>query len=577
MLDVIVGDCEVFKNYFLFVAYELPSTEPVVIETQQQLMEFYNRHRNGVWCFYNSSYDKYIIQAVLAGLNPKELNDYIIKYNKQGWTFSPLLSNYPLNAYNVKTTDNGLKVLEAYMGADIRETTVPFDLDRPLTEEEREQVIFYCKHDVAQTFEVLKLIKPDFKAHYDLCKAYNKPLNLMDKPIGSLTVNILGTRKFTPTNVFDVTISDNLRLDKYRNVLEWYKDILESGRDGNDVYGCSLTTEVAGTQCTFGWGGVHSAISKLHLKGHIVAVDVASLYPSLMVNYNFYSRAMINPERYYDMYVKRLQYKAEHHPLNTPFKLALNSSYGKYKDKTSPMYDPLPANNITINGQLFLLDLVEKVEQQTKCRLLNLNTDGCYYEIVDESDFDKLKAIVAEWEQRTKLKMELDEYVELHQRDVNNYIMIDAQGHIKRKGELKERSPLDYDCPIIPEAIVEYLAYDTPIADTIQNCDEYIKFQKVYKLKGKYTAALHNDKVYTDIHVFRVFASKSYKDTALYKKHDKGAELFTGCPAHCFIDNGKVAGLSCPNNLNKSWYIEEASRRLDQWFDNSNSLFAGLL
>lgn len=576
MLDVIIGDCEVFKHYFLFVAYELPNTEPVVIETQQQLLEFYSQHRKAIWCFYNSGYDKYIIQAVLAGINPKELSDYIIVHKQSGWSYSPLLKSYPLNTYNVQTEDVSLKVLEGYMGADIRETTVPFDLDRPLTEDERAQVIFYCKHDVAQTYEVLKQIRPDFKAHYELCKAYGLPLSNMDRTIGNLTATIVGTRKFVPTNVFDITFSPNLRLSKYAYVQEWFRKELARGAAGETVSSDKLTTDVAGTSCTFSWGGLHSGIPKLHVTGHIVAVDVASLYPSLMVVNGFYSRAMTNPERYYDMYHKRLKYKAEHHPLNYPFKLALNSTNGKYNEATSPLYDPLAFRNVTINGQLFVLDLAEKIEAQTNCRLLQLNTDGAYYELKDKSDLERLQNIIAQWEARSGLKMEIEHYTELHQRDVNNYIMIDADGAYKGKGELKKHSPLDYDCVIIPEAITAYFLHGTPLADTINNCDEYIKFQKIYKLKGKYTNAYHNGKVYTDCHVFRVFASTSHQDTALYKQHNNRKELFQSCPKHCFIDNSRINGLSCPSKLDKNWYIEEASRRLDQWYDRNYSLLDGL-
>ena len=44
-----------------------------------------------------------------------------------------------------------LKSIEAHLGMDIRETTVSFNIDRPLTEEERVEVEYYCDHDVDAT------------------------------------------------------------------------------------------------------------------------------------------------------------------------------------------------------------------------------------------------------------------------------------------------------------------------------------------------------------------------------------------------------------------------------------------
>ena len=42
----------------------------------------------------------------------------------------------------------GLKTYEGFMGSDIKETDVDFNLDRPLTPEEVALTIKYCKHDV---------------------------------------------------------------------------------------------------------------------------------------------------------------------------------------------------------------------------------------------------------------------------------------------------------------------------------------------------------------------------------------------------------------------------------------------
>ena len=55
----------------------------------------------------------------------------------------------PLNNYDVMLPlDGGLKSLEGFMGNDIRETSVPFDIDRKLTDAELEETVKYCRYDV---------------------------------------------------------------------------------------------------------------------------------------------------------------------------------------------------------------------------------------------------------------------------------------------------------------------------------------------------------------------------------------------------------------------------------------------
>jgi hypothetical protein len=51
----------------------------------------------------------------------------------------------------------------------------------------------------------------------------------------------------------DITIVDTLRLNKYRHIMEWYKNRI------NRDYKKSLDIDIAGVHHTFGWGGLHGA------------------------------------------------------------------------------------------------------------------------------------------------------------------------------------------------------------------------------------------------------------------------------------------------------------------------------
>ena len=581
MLDVIVADTEVFRHYFLFVALELPNKEPVVITDRGELQAFYHKHKDGIWCFYNANYDKYIVRAALCGLDVYDLSQHIVN-GGNGWEWSRHLKGYPLNCFDAKRTSDSLKVLEGYMGEDIEETSVPFDLDRELTPEEQRQVIAYCKHDVEQTFKVLQQIKPTFEAQYNLCRKFELPMSYMSKTPARLASSLLKAQRATYNDEFDVTFPSWLRVDKYGEVLQWFRNELAQAQDlrGKDsswnVYSHQTIASIGGVQCYFAWGGLHGALPQYHAKGLIACYDVASLYPSLMINEGYFSRSLGDPKLYESMYHERLELKKAKNPLANSYKLVLNSTYGTLKDPTSDAYDPLMANNICVAGQLALLDLMEHVEAKVDAQLIQCNTDGVYYLLPNEEQLEELRKVTRAWEARTKLTLEETLCTEIHQRDVNNYLLITASGKVKGKGVLKEQTPLDYNCPIVKEAIREYFVHGTKVEDTINNCDEYIKFQIVYKRSAKFDCVIHNDCCYTDKRVFRVFADKRNCNTSLYRGKRTGDELnltlFPNCPPSVFIDNGEVKGRKVPNNVNKRWYIDAARSELSSWFGDGLGL-----
>ncbi|MEG2934113.1 MAG: hypothetical protein RR842_11070, partial [Gordonibacter sp.] len=123
-------DFEVFSHDWLVVVLD-PSTrsETVIVNDGDALAKLYYANRdNVIFVGYNNRrYDQYIMRGILAGFDPKEINDWIIKDGKQGWQFSRLFQTYPMVNYDVMPNPPvGLKTLEGFMGASIEETSVPF-------------------------------------------------------------------------------------------------------------------------------------------------------------------------------------------------------------------------------------------------------------------------------------------------------------------------------------------------------------------------------------------------------------------------------------------------------------------
>lgn len=561
-------DFEVFKEDWLVVIIDMTKKkEHVIINNPDELEKIYNESVNDIWVGFNSRhYDQYILKGILCGFDPKRINDYIIVKGNPGWKFSSLFRNIPLNNYDVMSNiDRGLKSFEGFMGNNIKESSVPFDIDRKLTEEEIQETVKYCRHDVEQTIEVFLQRKEDFEACMGLVKlaCQGKPLNLslISKTKSQLAAIILEATPKEHDDEFDIDFPSTLKIEKYTEVVDWYKN-LDNRCYEKDGKKNQLDIMVAGVPHQFGWGGVHGAIPQYSGEGYFLNMDVASLYPSLMIQYNLHSRNMKDPKKYEEIYHTRLKYKKEKNPLQAPLKLVLNSTYGVMKDKNNGLYDPLQANRVCVYGQLLLLDLIEKLEPH--CQIIQSNTDGILVKMNKYEDFDMIDDIAYEWEKRTHLTLEFDEYRKVFQKDVNNYIIVDSNGKYKSKGAyVKKLNNLDYDLPIINKALIEYMVHNIPVEKTINECNDLKEFQLVTKISNKYTHILHGDE-YIKEKCIRIFASTDENDKGVTKIHattGRPAKI-SNSPEHCFIFNDEVNDVKVPKKLDKAWYVDLAIKRL---------------
>ena len=341
----------------------------------------------------------------------------------------------------------------------------------------------------------------------------------------------------------------------------------------NYDYKNSLTTDVCGVPHIFGWGGIHGAKEKYHYRccnGYLILhVDVASYYPSLMIFHNLLTRASKSPQRYKYIYDLRLKLKAEGKKKEqAPLKIVLNGTYGICKDKNNKAYDPRTANSICINGQLLLLDLLEKLEVIPSFELIQSNTDGLIIKI-HRDDFEAVDDICHEWETRTKMSLEFDYIKEIYQKDVNNYVFVQFDGKVERKGGyVKELSTIDYDLPIVNAALINYMLHRIPPEKTINNCDDLIEFQKICKLTSNYECVTHNGQRFYN-KCYRIFASTRHSDSTVYKyRKFKGKDSyskFANTSESSFIENGDITSVKVPEHLDKQWYIDEAYKRLQQY------------
>jgi len=275
------------------------------------------------------------------------------------------------------------------------------------------------------------------------------------------------------------------------------------------------------------------------------------------------SRNVKNPAKFREIRDTRLKYKAVKDKRHAPLKIVINGTYGAMKDKYNGLYDPLQANNVCIGGQVLLLDLIEKLESH--CQLIQSNTDGLLIKLYKEDDFDLIDDVCYEWESRTHMKLEFETFVKVIQKDVNNYILVKEDGTYKSKGAyVKKLKPLDNDLPIVNEAIVNYFVKGIDPEDTIFECKDLVKFQKIVKVSSKFDYAKYGNKIMKE-RVFRVFASVDKNDKELVKVKNGSIHKISYCPERCFIENGDITNMKIPTKLDYWWYLELANKRINDF------------
>ena len=169
-------------------------------------------------------------------------------------------------------------------------------------------------------------------------------------------------------------------------------------------------------------------------------------------------------------------------------KIPINATFGKFSDRYSRFYSPFLSPKITVTGQLSLLMLIEKLEENG-IKVISANTDGIVtYFHKDKSELKK--KIVDAWCRVTKYDMEITSYKLIASRSVSDYIAIKTDGHVKAKGAYADladsynRLRNNPRCPICFTAIREYLANGTPIEQTIKECKDIRQFVTIATANG---------------------------------------------------------------------------------------------
>lgn len=369
------------------------------------------------------------------------------------------------------------------------------DWTKPLPLEDFDSMIDYNINDIESTSELLNRCKKDVDLRIAIEDEYG--VRVLSKDGVNIGMKILTQKYLEKTGLTWQDIKDLrspmsviplkdviLPFIKYdspilQRVLEDMKNqIVSPGRKGyeNKFVFNNLRYSV-------GVGGIHSVNSPEIIIPRddemLIDIDVASLYPSMLIEYEFYPKHL--GKEFLEVYkqIKDERIEAKHNGdkvKNETLKLALNGLSGNLQNEHNFCYSPEAAMRIRINGQLLLLMLAEKLTQ-IGCRIVQANTDGLFV-LLKKDAYSKVNSICREWEQLTKLTLEEDRFKAMYQYAINDYFAITEDNKVKEKGMFITAVKLGKGLTpkIIPKAVISFFKDGIPVEDTIKNCTDIRDF-----------------------------------------------------------------------------------------------------
>lgn len=620
MINIWIYDFEVFKYDWIVTFKNNDTNEMHTFHNNvADLINFYNneiKYKAILVGYNNRHYDDYILHALLNNINPLLMNNWIIDNKEAGWKFPQLrfkkktIISYDIMREIAIGEPISLKQMMAYLGEEIFENQIPFNIDRPLTQSELQDIINYNHYDVNSTQKLFNKFYAKFKSHYNLTERYNLEPKQLGLTAPQKTEVILQAQNPLIYDTFKFELPQSLShlFDKGDPVLNKFLNH-EFYSDSSLNDGFNFSHKMKDFDFDFGLGGGHGAIENFEYKGEIWNLDVKSYYVSLMINYDLTPRSCISgTQKLKEILEHRIKLKDNGEKEQADaLKMVLVTIYGAMGFKHNKLYDPQQRASVCIVGQLLLYLLMKKLEPY--CKVLQINTDGI---MIIPYDKAKCKEVFTQWENDTHLELELDVGEQLFQKNVNNYIFVKTldfdhtnrdlcDKYIKTKGMYlrmwnKQLHNEDFyqianftasnNLTIVDEAVVKYLVFGISVEDTIYNCKELIRFQKVVKLMSNYTnltinnengeyrmlrncdiyksrianEEIYNGKSYRLFFVKNGFDIKRYKNIDDVIKNDSVAD--TSKSAIVYLNNI----LNCaPNELDidYDWYIRFTKRKLN--------------
>lgn len=505
-----VYDIEVYPNVFTITidewSYEI-SHRRNDIDQIIQLLQYIRYHKGRMVGFNNLGYDYPVLHYVI---NHRPCNTLIYNFSKSIidskdrfshiiWDrdqYVPQVDLFKIHHFDNPSKATSLKVLQFNMRSQSIQD-LPFPPGMWLADHQIDELIKYNQHDVEETRKFHAESLDEIRFREELTEKYGKNfINYNDTKIGK-EYFIMRLEESNPgctrvngkprqTHRASIDLSEavlayiNFIDPEFNRITNYLKQQVITKTKG--VFK-GLVCNVGGINFKFGTGGIHASVQGRFFEsdndGQIIDVDVTSFYPSVAIINQF------RPEHlgelfcsvYADVKKERLMYE-KGTTENKALKLALNGTFGDTNNHYSPFYDPKCTMQITINGQLLLCMLADRVLMVPGLQLIQANTDGITVKCPHQH-VDYFRQICHWWEQYACLDLEEALYTRMWVKNVNNYAAeYEGTGKLKLKGVYLDKPEWNknHSALVIPKAVKAAITDNVDVEHFIYNHQDPMDF-----------------------------------------------------------------------------------------------------
>ena len=513
---MIILDSETYTNYFLVSMLDTTTNKTIDFELydnhqidSKKLAAILRQHTT--LGFNSSNYDLPVIVAALRGdtnAQIKQLSDDIINAPKV-W---PVLKKHKINIpqgfdhIDIIELPIGQASLKIYGGRlhAPKLQDLPIEPSAIITPEQRETLRLYCHNDLQVTRILYEELKPQIALREQMSKQYN--IDLRSKSDAQIAENIIKheleaknidctrpTVKIGTTYKYTTPKHITFKSPLFNDLVSMIErtDFVVND-NGQVALPDELLTKISfdGAEYQLGIGGIHSCESSQAVIAKddecLFDIDVASYYPYLIIDGQYYPKHLTREflTVYESIVNRRIEAKRNKDTVTADsLKITVNGSFGKFGSKYSFLYSPDLLINTTITGQLTLLMLIEMITNAGG-KVKSANTDGIVI-LCKRDNVQAIRDTVSLFELNTIFTMEYTEYRALYSINVNNYLAVKPDGKVKGKGQFASNSlaknPTNAICV---QAAIAYLTKQTPIKETILQCQDIRQFITLRTVQG---------------------------------------------------------------------------------------------
>lgn len=475
------------------------------------------------------------------------------------------------------------------------------DFDRYVMPQYVKDMLHYNRNDVFLVCEIARQKPDEIKLRYSITNAFGVNVlcsaraNVADKltvkfysDMSGLTKDKFFKERTERTKLsFNKIIFPHIQF-KTKQLQELLEDMKKVSIYHTNKDAFSREVNFYGTTYTLATGGIHSvdrpAVYKSDDKYVYLHHDYTSYYPSIMISYNIAPKHL-HQKSFTKMmsFLKDTRVKCKHggdeqviegvanDVAAEALKIVINSIYGKLGSDLFFLYDRFAQMQVTINGQLMTMTLIEELELNG-IHVISANTDGIVIKLPRDK-YDLYKEITDRWNETNKMSADFEEYEEIVTRDVNNYFDVQVNGKVEYKGALDPKQYLKdlkkgYDMPIVPLAVYNFFRFNKPVMETLREHKDILDFCKTQNVGKQFEVAyqvLENGNLVTKRSQRHVRFYVSTKGVVIFKenKNDIGirSKLAGGLPVQILnsLDDLPIE----ERNIDYMYYYKEAYKIID--------------